>query len=340
MRGVYSEVNQLLDGSAGSEIKKKYSKVEPTLKKMEELYRILAEKSKKRGSIDFDADEAVILLDANGNPTSIQKRERGLSERIIEQFMLTANEAVATYLFSREIPCVYRIHEAPPADHFSDFVNYLESLGFDVRDLRKKEPSAADLADLLELAEERGLGTAVSYTMLRAMAKAKYSEIKSMHFGLGIENYCHFTSPIRRLSDLATHRIIKKVLFEGKNPKSFASYARRAAVAATEGELRAVSAERRIDDLYKVIYMSEREGEQFDAIVSSITSFGMFCMLENTCEGLIPISELPGVFSFDERNLTMRSRDVTYHIADRIVVRLEEANITRGKLRFSVVLSK
>ena len=173
--------------------------------------------------------------------------------------------------------------------------------------------------------------------MLRAMAKAKYSEVKSGHFGLGIEDYCHFTSPIRRLSDLATHRIIRRVLFEGKRAENYASYARRAAAAATEGELRAISAERRIEDLYKVIYMSDHIGEVFPAIVSSVTSFGMFCTLENTCEGLIPISELPGVFTFDERNLTLRSRNKTYRVAERIFVKLEEANIIRGKLRFSVV---
>ena len=152
-----------------------------------------------------------------------------------------------------------------------------------------------------------------------------------------IEKYCHFTSPIRRLSDLATHRIIKKVLFENKRPEAYSSYAKRAAAAATEGEIRAVSAERRIEDLYKVIYMSERVGEVFSASVSSITSFGMFCMLENTCEGLVPISEMPGVFTFDERNITLRSATMIYRIADNVLVRLEEANITRGKLRFSVV---
>ena len=337
VRGVYSEVNELLSGNANAEIKKKYSKVYPTLLKMAELYEFLYEKNKNRGSLDFDADEAVILLDSEGNPVSIEKRCRGLSERIIEQFMLTANEAVATYLSNNAIPCVYRVHEAPPPEAFSDFCGYLESLGFDTRELRRSEPDAKRLSDLLALAEERGVGEAVSYTMLRSMAKAKYSDVKSPHFGLGIENYCHFTSPIRRLSDLATHRIIKKVLFENKSPKLYSSYARRAAVAATEGELRAVNAERKIDDLYKVIYMFEREGECFEGRITSITSFGLFCMLDNTCEGLVPISSLPGVFTFDERNLTMRSRDLTFHIADRVNLRLEEANITRGKLRFSLV---
>ena len=337
VRGVYSEVNLLLSGEATPDIKKKYSAVKPTLIKMAELYEILLKKSIARGAIDFDADEAAVILDEEGRPTEIIKRERGLSERIIEQFMLTANEAVAAYLKNNGIPCVYRIHEQPPEDNYASFLNYLESLGFDVRKMRKIQPTSKDLSALLRLAEEKGLGAPVSYTMLRSMAKAKYSEEPHGHFGLGIEDYCHFTSPIRRLSDLATHRIIHRVLLEGKRPESYTSYARRAAVAATEGEGRAISAERRIEDLYKVIYMSDRVGEEFDATVNSITSFGMFCTLDNTCEGLVPISELDGVYTFDERNLTLRSSRHTYRIADRIRIRVEEANIVRGKLRFSVI---
>ena len=175
VRGVYSEVNSLLSGNADLSIKKKYASVLPTLLKMQELYEILLKKSKDRGAIDFDADEAIIILDSEGAPVSIERRERGVSERMIEQFMLTANEAVATYLTSKGIPCVYRVHEAPPPDGFADFLVYLESLGFDVRELRKKEPTPKSLSNLLALAEEKGLLAPVSYTMLRAMAKAKYS---------------------------------------------------------------------------------------------------------------------------------------------------------------------
>ena len=336
VRGVYSEVNLLLSGDATPEIKKKYKRVAPTLEKMKELYEILLNKSIKRGAIDFDGEEAVIILDDEGMPSAIERRERGIAERMIEQFMITANEAVSGYLFRAGIPCVYRIHETPPPDHFENFLSYLESLGFDVRELRKKEPTPRDLSDILTLAQSKGMSPAVSYTMLRAMAKAKYSEERMGHFGLGIEDYCHFTSPIRRLSDLATHRIIRRVLFEGKRSELYTSYAKRAAAAATDGELRAISAERRIEDLYKVLFMADRVGEIFTATINSITSFGIFCTLDNTCEGLIPISELPGVFTFDERNLTMRSRYKTYRIADVITVRLEEANIVRGKMRFSV----
>ena len=337
VRGVYSEVNQLLSGDADGEIKKKYSAVLPTLKKMEELYLVLLEKSRKRGSVDFDSDEAEILLSENGEPVDIIRRERGVSERIIEQFMLTANEAVATLLTKRGVPCVYRVHEAPPKEGFADFLAYLRSLGFDTSSIPREEPSSRDLAKILLEAERRGCLSAVSYTMLRSMAKAKYSEEKASHFGLGIETYCHFTSPIRRLSDLATHRIIRRVLFEGKRAESYASYARRAAAAATEGELRAVDAERKIENLYKVIYMSDHVGEVYTAVVNSVTSFGMFCTLDNTCEGLVPISEMPGLFTFDETNLTLRSRTKTYRIADVVKICVEEANITRGKLRFSIV---
>jgi ribonuclease R len=276
------------------------------------------------------------MLGEDGEPVDIVRRERGLSERMIEQFMLCANEAVATYLTERGIPCVYRVHENPPEDGFANFLGYLESLGFDVRRLRKSEPTPGMLSHILETAENRGMGEAVSYTMLRAMAKAKYSEVNSGHFGLGIENYCHFTSPIRRLSDLATHRIIKRVAFEGKRAENYSSYARRAAAAATEGELRAISAERRIEDLYKVIYMSGRVGEEFDATVNSITGFGMFVSLDNTCEGLVPISSLDDDFIFSEESMSLVSRQESHFIGKHVFVRLEEADIIRGNLRFSL----
>ena len=169
------------------------------------------------------------------------------------------------------------------------------------------------------------------------MAKAKYSSEQCGHFGLGIEKYCHFTSPIRRLSDLATHRIIKNVLLGAKKPAQYTSYARRAAAAATEGELRALNAERRIEDLYKTVYMSDHLGEELDGVVSSVTSFGLFVLLPNTCEGLVPISEMDGDYTFDEKNITLRSREQTYRLADAVRVRVEECDVTRGKIRFSLV---
>ena len=338
LRGVYSEVNELLSGNASFEIKRKYKEVEPTLLKMRELYTVLAEKAQKRGYIDMSIDEAVILLDENGSVSNIVKAERGVAERIIEQFMLTANEAVATLLNGSGIPCVYRVHEKPSLDKLEGFVNYLKHVGIRYKALLDDDADGRDYAAVLEQAQEKGIGTAVSRTMLRSMMKARYSEIAEGHFGLGIDLYCHFTSPIRRLSDLATHRIIHKVLIEGKNAKNYASYAKRAARAASETELRALNAERRIENLYKTIYMSEFIGNSFDATVSSVTSFGLFCELENTCEGLVPISEMPGLFVYNENDLTLRHGGLVYRIGDTVKVRLEEVDIVRGKLRFSIVL--
>jgi ribonuclease R len=336
VRGVYSEVNRIFSGEADGEIKTKYKAVIPTLEKMRELYELLLKKSRDRGYLDFDAPEAEIVLDGDGAPVDILKRERGISERIIEQFMLTANEAVATYLYKNKIPCVYRVHERPMPDKLSAFLTYARNLGLDTRVVNHEEPEAKEFASLLKMADEKGILPQVSYSMLRSMAKAKYSDVKSGHFGLGISDYCHFTSPIRRLSDLATHRIIKRVLVDKKRPELYSGYARRAAVAATEGELRALTAERRIENLYKCIYMSQRIGEEFLGVVSSVTSFGLFVMLDNTCEGLVPISELPGLFTFDEGNVTLRSRDNIYHLADEVKVRVEECDMIRGKIRFSI----
>ena len=337
VRGVYSEVNQIFDGTAAAEVKSKYKDVIPTLIKMRELYLILKSKSESRGALDLETAEAQIILSEDGEPLEIVKRTRGDAEKMIEQFMLCANEAVATFLSEMGIPCVYRIHESPPPEKLSEFITYAHNLGFDTSLISREKTTSRDFSALLSKAREKGIITPVSYSMLRSMSKAKYSEVKKAHFGLGIETYCHFTSPIRRLSDLATHRIIHKVLLEEKRPQLYAAYARRAAAAATEAELRALSAERRIENLYKVIYMEKFIGEEFDAIINSVTSFGIFAELENTCEGLVPISELPGDFIFDEKNLTLRSRKTVYHLGDSIKIRLEEADRIRGKLRFSIV---
>ena len=337
LRGVYSEVNAIFENRADEKILEKYKPIIPTLEKMRSLYLILKDKNEKRGALELDSPEAEILLDGDGVPYDIVKRERGDAEKLIEAFMLTANEAVARKLFDAKIPCVYRVHEPPSPDKLTDFLTYAHNMGFDTSYISKEKCEPSDFAKLLSAAEEKGVSFPLSYSMLRCMSKAKYSAERMDHFGLGLSKYCHFTSPIRRLSDLATHRIIHKVLLEGKRPELYSAYAKRAAAAASEAELRALAAERRIENLYKVIYMKERIGEEFEASVSSVTSFGLFCMPENTCEGLVPISELGASFVFDEKNLTIRSRNMTYRLGDSVRVRLEEVDIIRGKLRYSIV---
>ncbi len=337
VRGVYSEVNEIFDGVATEEVLAKYKRVIPTLMRMRELYLILKKKSRTRGAVELEFSEAEVRLGTLGEPLDIVKRERKDAEMLIEQFMLAANEAVAKFLTERGIPCVYRIHEPPPEDKLEDFVGFIRNLGLDTRGIKKTAVRPSDFSHVLSEASEKGLLAPVSYTMLRSMSKARYSEEHLLHFGLGIEYYCHFTSPIRRLADLATHRIIHKVLFEGKGQQRYLSFARRAAVAASEAELRALNAERRIENMYKALYMSHFIGEEFDAVVNSVTSFGLFCELENTCEGLVPISELCGDFYFDEKQRRLVSPTVTYRLADRVRVRLEEADVMGGRLRFSVV---
>lgn len=338
VRGVYAEVNDLLASGTSSPFYEKYRAVLPMLTRMHELYTVLAEKSRRRGSLDLEQTEAEILLDERGDPVDILPRTRGDAERMIEQFMLAANESVATLLAEKRIPCVFRVHDAPDPERLADFLRFAHNLDLPVGTLSAEAPDGRALSALLSEARERGLGEAVSYTLLRTMAKARYSEICHPHFGLGIEKYCHFTSPIRRLSDLATHRVIEAVLLDGEAPQKYASYVSRAALAASEAELRALTAERRIDALYKAIYLSKRIGETYPATISSVTRFGAFAALANTCEGLIPLSSLLGAWTFDEGNLLLRSAaGDRIRLGDRVTVSVESVDIARGKVSFGLV---
>ncbi len=340
VRGVYSEVNDLFERGEASAFYEKYRQVYSTLCDMHDLYLVLAEKSRRRGSLDLEGREAYILLDDNGFPVDILPRTRGDGEKLIEQFMLAANESVATYMLKRELPCVYRIHESPNKEKLAEFVTFTHNMGFDTSYITGADPTGADFARLLEDAKARGVGEAISYTLLRTMMKARYSDVCQPHFGLGIAHYSHFTSPIRRLSDLATHRLIGACLLNGEAKGRYTGYAHRTAEAASETELKALTAERRIDALYKTLYLSRHIGEEFPAIVSSVTRFGVFAQLENTCEGLIPMTELPGAWFFDEGNMVARnSAGEILRLGDRITVRVEEADISRGKVRFALTSS-
>lgn len=338
VRGVYEEINDLFAAGKASPFYKKYAAVWPSLSRMRELYHVLEGRNRARGALSFDRPEAAILLDESGAPENIVCRERGEAERMIEQFMLTANEGVANLMQKKGYPCVYRVHDKPEAGRLSDFILYAHNLGLDTRPLQKEKEalSGADFAAVLREAEEKGLARAVSYTMLRTMAKAVYSDKASEHFGLGIPLYCHFTSPIRRFSDLATHRMVKAVLLDGMPPNRYRAYAQRSAEAAGEGELRALEAEREIEALYKTLYMKKHLSACFEGQISSVTSFGLFVELENTCEGLVPLGDLPGRFVFDEKNLSLCAGDTVYRIGDRIRVMVAEADIPTRRVRFSL----
>ncbi|MDY3845660.1 MAG: VacB/RNase II family 3'-5' exoribonuclease [Eubacteriales bacterium] len=337
VRGVYSEVNDLFENGIKSSFHSKYRDAYKTLLKMKKLYLILAKRAAQRGALELDRPEAYIKLDDRGEPIDIVKRERGDAEKMIEQFMLAANEGVATVMSEKHLPCVYRIHEAPSDEKTSAFVRFVYNQGLCGATSVPSGINGKFFADAVAKARETGKSDAVSYIALRTMAKARYSENNLGHFGLGIGRYCHFTSPIRRLSDLATHRMVKAVLLDGVPPERYTSYARRAAEAASEAELRAMSAERAIDDLYKSIYMEKFVGEEFDAQISMITSFGIFAALDNTCEGMIPVSDFGGGCIYDENSLTLYADGHRFSLADRIRIRVESTDITTGKVTFSLV---
>lgn len=304
LRGVYGELNDVIARGAESEYAEKYSVLGESLTCAQELYSILLDASGRRGALDMETDEARIILDENGAPRDIVLVERGTAERMIEQFMLAANEAVAQTLRTAGMPCVYRIHEDPSPEKMQAFSVFAHNIGLDITPLRGDRVTPAALSAVLAEAERRGIGSVVSVVLLRSLMKARYSTECTGHFGLALDNYCHFTSPIRRYPDLCVHRFIG-MLADGANAAEIAAakrFAEQAAESSNESELRAVGLERAIDDLYKAMYMSGREG---DGVVSSVTSFGMFVSLPNTVEGLVPISSLDGFFVFDERALTL-----------------------------------
>ncbi len=342
VRGVYHEVNDVLENGDKSEFFGKYEfLLDDTLPTMLELYNILLTKSRSRGSLELETTESVILLDENGMPTDIIPRERGISERMIEQFMLAANEAAASWLTSMALPCVFRTHEEPSSEKVQIFAEFIHNLGLDVRPLRRRKLIPSSYREVAAEAAEKGLSAVVTPVMLRSLMKAKYSSASAPHFGLGCALYCHFTSPIRRYPDLAVHRIIKAALhgdIDGTTLAKYEAFASDAAEKSSENELRSLNAERDIEDLYKVLFMSDKIGMEFDGIISSVTGFGMFVELENTCEGLVAINTLPGWYEFDEksRRLIGESGKI-FSLGQRVKIIVEDCDIVSRRIDFSLV---
>lgn len=341
IRGVYSELNDIIENGESSAYFPKYAALYPDVyPEMLRLYRILEKKNLAKGALDLETVEAKIVLGDDGYPTDIVRRVQGTSEKLIEQFMLCANEAVATWLHTKGMPCVYRIHEEPPADKIQTFAAFAYQLGLDIRSLRGKTLTPADMQKVMNQAKERGMDTILSTVMLRSLSKARYSRTQSIHFGLATELYCHFTSPIRRYPDLTVHRFVKNVLHGQTQEEQRAHMellAGKCAEQSTDCEIRAMNAERAIEDLYKVLYMQEHIGEIYDGVISSVTSFGFFVELENTCEGLVSVGSLDGFYTFDEKNLVLSCGRTQYRLGQRVRVEVENADCITRKLDFSLV---
>ncbi len=341
VRGVYSELNDIIERRENSVFYPKYRHIVGDFNKMLELYHILKDRSERAGAMDLDSDEAQIILNEQGHPIEIIKRERGESERLIEQFMLCANRAVAEFLYKHNLPCVYRVHENPDPEKIRTFSIFASNLGVDtsyIRDVENVTPLS--LAKVLESAKEIGKSEVISGVLLRSLMKAKYLHEPKGHFGLATKLYCHFTSPIRRYPDLTVHRIVKKYL-EGCVDKSTISklskLCERSAKHSSENELRALYAEREIDELYKAVYMGDFIGEEMDATISSVTSFGFFAKCDNLCEGLVPIASLGAPFYFDEASLTLSSGRRTFALGQRVKIRVVESDVVTRRVTFSLV---
>lgn len=331
-RLTYNNVTALLDGSA--ELALTYKEIVPALKTMELLADILRKKRKKRGAIQFDFPETEILVDENGFPSDIARAEKGISNGIIEEFMLCANETVAEYAFWAELPFIYRVHEPPSQEKITVFNEFIRNFGLVVKGGKDGEIHPKALQQILDAVSGTPEERMVASNMLRSLMKAEYRADNAGHFGLAAKYYCHFTSPIRRYPDLVIHRILKAfadgTLSDGINTEKAAKHS-------SECEIAAETLERETEDLMKAAYMSSYVGESFDGIISGVTNFGMFAELENSIEGLIRVENMSGdYFVFDELNktLTGKRNGRTYKIGDHVRITVAAADLLSHRIDF------
>lgn len=337
VKGVYSEINSILDGSESAEIAEKYSAVRNEIFLMNELADILIAKKKRRHAPELETTESKLVIDENGICCAVIPRQRGKSEEIIEEFMLTANEAAAKLAREKKVPFVYRIHEAPPESKIETLHEILPKLGFDCPHFTEFKPVHA--SRILESAKGTDKFEAVNLLVLRSMSKAKYSVEPVGHFGLVLDDYAHFTSPIRRYPDLAIHRIITDILAGYNNEwlnKRYSGFAMNSAERSSDAEIRAITIERECEDCYKAEYMKSHIGETFTARISGVTEFGFYVQLPDTVEGLVHIRTLPeGEYDYSEPvSLTERFSGVSYTLGQTVQVICSAVNVSDGIIDF------
>ena len=339
-RMTYTDVTKILTDKDEETIKK-YDYLHDDFIHMEELCGILNKKRMGRGAIDFDFVECKIILNEFGKPIDIDPYERGIANRVIEEFMLTANETVAEHFFWLNVPFVYRIHEDPDEEKLMRFSEFAHNLGYAVKWGNEVHPRM--LQDILKKVKGEKEEMVVSTLLLRSMMKAKYSPECVGHFGLAAKYYCHFTSPIRRYPDLMIHRIIKEVINGGLSEARTEKLRKEVEVASKQSsdmERVAMEAERDVDDLKKAEYMSERIGEEFDGIISSVTNFGLFVELPNTIEGLVHMTSLDDdYYVFDERHLTLigeRTKKM-YKLGEEVRIIVSKVDLTSHEVYFDII---
>lgn len=342
VKGVYSEINSLLDNTADDTIREKYSGLEDTIKLMDELADILIANRKKRGAPEIETTESKLIIN-NDICEGVKPRSRGKSEMIIEEFMLTANEAAARLAREKEVPFLYRVHESPSPEKISDLKDGLRRLNVEIPSFSEAKP--VHLAQILENAKDKPVYPVVNMMTLRSMAKAKYEPEPKGHFGLALEDYAHFTSPIRRYPDLAIHRILSDIVNGADKEwldKRYSGFVQRASQRSTETEIRAMNIERDCEDCYKAEYMQQHLGEVFEGLISSVTEFGFYVELPDTIEGLVHVNSLPeGNYIYDGYfSLADEYSSTTFTVGDRVRVMVAGANVNSGKIDFEIADSE
>ena len=335
----YKKVNSILEKNV---VPEGYEPYADTLKIMAELASILRKSKVKRGYINFDIDEAKILVDENCKPIEITVRERGTGENLIEDFMIAANECVATHIYFMNLPFIYRVHEVPKEEKIRSFLGFVSNLGYQVPgDIKDTKPTT--MQRILKALEDKPEYKILSSLLLRCMQKAVYRPENLGHYGLASSCYTHFTSPIRRYPDTTVHRLLRTYLFENKLDNStIRKWEEKLVYIAehsSERERASVDCEREVEDMKMAEYMESHIGEEFEGMISSVTSFGMFVELDNLVEGLVPLRDMPDFFNYDEERMTLTGEKshVKYTIGERVLVKVVRASKEDKTIDFEIV---
>ena len=335
----YKNVNLILEKN---EVPDGYQDFVEDLKLMAEFAEILRKMKIKRGYIDFGIDEPKILVDENCVPYEITLRDRGVGEKLIEDFMIAANECVASHIYFMNLPFIYRVHEYPQEEKIRSFLGFVSSLGYQITgDVKDVKPTT--LQNILKQLEDKPEYSILSSLLLRSMQKAVYRPENLGHYGLASDCYTHFTSPIRRYPDTTVHRLLRTYLFDGKidmaTIKKWEEKLVYIAEHSSERERASVDCEREVDDMKMAEYMEKHIGEEFKGMISSITSFGMFVELPNLIEGLVPLKDMKDFFHFDEEHMTLTGErsHVKYSIGEKVVVKVIRASKEDRIIDFEVV---
>ena len=337
VRGVYSEVNEILDGTASEEILNKYAPVMESLMSAKELADILKANSAARGTMELDSGESKFILDENGICIDIMPRVSGEAEQLIEQMMVTANIAAAKFSLDHKLPFLYRVHGTPDPKRVEELVTLLQLVGVPCKEIVKPNPETQDFATILDRVRGLPCETLVSQRLLRTMEKARYSTEETGHFGLALSDYSHYTSPIRRYPDTSIHRVLSAFV-EGMPAEEvrrrYAQFCETSATESSRNEIRALIAERDAEDCYMAEYMSQHIGEHFEGTVSGVTMRGVFVRLENSVEGFVSLDAFEGEDFVYDGLITQRSPKRELTIGTPLPIIVASAYVATGKVDF------